>query len=480
MRKQILVASLTFTLLAILQPLSNFLLLPIYTNNFTIQEYATFSILNNLSAFFIIFSGLGIVNAVTAFYPVFKNDQQTLNEYFSNIMLFIFYSSAILFLFLVIFGEAIFKMIFKTDIQFYPLGILCTFYSLITNVSTGYLLFLKMEKNTSRYFFIMIVIFFFNTFLQYYFIVFLHTGAKGAWIARCITSIISILLIFIYHFKYIFLKLNYKKFIIPSLKYSIPIIPSAILGWVTSYGDRFLIERFVDLKSLGIYSFLLTISSLTETVYLALGAALQPFIFDFFIEKNANKISSLYSFFIIITICLSAGVTMIGSNLNLIVKNNTYLEAVPYLSIMIVGFCIASLSFMYNLQIIYAQKSKYFLYQSSFILPLNIILNLIMIPIIGIWGAVIATFLTKLTISITSKHYAEKSFHIGTSWRYIIPIIIYTFLSLIGLFLGYMDIVPYNLFSIFQFVTILSLSSIMYYKKIKVLLLDLRQKIKFN
>jgi O-antigen/teichoic acid export membrane protein len=101
MRKQILVATLSFTVLALLQPLSNFILLPVYTNNFTIEEYATFSILNNLSAFFAIFSGLGIVNAVTAFYPVFKNNQKALNEYFSNIMLFIFYSSSILFIFLI-------------------------------------------------------------------------------------------------------------------------------------------------------------------------------------------------------------------------------------------------------------------------------------------------------------------------------------------------------------------------------------------
>jgi O-antigen/teichoic acid export membrane protein len=357
---------------------------------------------------------------------------------------------------------------------------LCSFCSLITNVSTGYLLFIKMEKNTGRYSFIMVIVFLLNTLLQYYFIVFLKLGAKGAWIARCITAVISLLIIITYHYKYLFVKLNFKKFILPSLRYSMPFIPSAILAWVTSYGDRFVIERFVNLKSLGIYSFLLTISSLTETIYLAIGAALQPFIFDFYVEKDFLKISSLYTFFIVLTICLGAGVTMLGSNLDLIVKNTTYLEAVPYLSIMIVGFCIASLSFIFNLQTIYAHKSKYFLYQSIFILPINIILNLILIPRMGVWGAVIATFVTKLAIALSSRYYAEKSFFVSSNWGYLLPILIYTLLSLMGLFLGYTGYVPFNVSSIFQFVFILALSSVMYYKKIKVLFSQLRQKTKFT
>ncbi|MEO8886363.1 MAG: lipopolysaccharide biosynthesis protein [Mucilaginibacter sp.] len=470
MKKQIFIATISYTLLGVLQPLSNLILLPVYTSNFTIQEYATFSILNNLSSFFTILSGLSIIHAIMAFYTSYKGDAKVLNKYIANVLSFTLYFSAPILLLSFIFGNAIFKVIFKSPINFYPAGLLCVFYGLITNVSTGYLFFLKYEKKSNIYAVISAALFIINTFLQYYFINILKTGVNGAWSARCITAILSVVIVFCFHFRYLSFRLNFKKYILPSLRFSIPLIPASFLGWITTYGDRFIIERFVNLRSLGIYSILLTLSSLIEMIYLALGAALQPFIFDFYLEKNLKKTALLYGIFITITVCFGSGLLLLGSNLDLLIKKEVYLEATPYLSVMIIGYFFASISYLFNLQVIYIQKSKYFVYQSMLILPINIMCNIILIPVLDIWGAVLATVITKIVMSLSSIYYAEKYFSVKPGWKFLSPVLFFIVLALFFLTICLMGYITFKIASIIQFIIVLTGVSALNYSKIQTIL----------
>jgi len=478
MKKQIALATLIYTALATLQPLSNFILIPVYTNYLSVEDYATFSILNNLSAFFAIISGLNIVNATMAFYTSFKDDKQGLNIYISNVMTFTLYFSIIFLILMLVLGDTFFKIIFKSPIPFYPSGFLCVFYGLIMNVSTGYLFFLKYEKMVWRYAIISVALFIINTISQYYFIAVLKMGSEGAWIARCLTASMAILIVTFYHFKYFSFKLDYKKYIKPSLKYAVPMIPAAFLGWVTTYGDRFIIERFVNLRSLGIYSFLLTISSLTEMIYLAFGAALQPFIFDFYVEENKKKVHMLYRFFVMITVCFGSALVLIGSNMDIIIKKQVFLEAMPYLAVMTVGYAAAGVSYLFNLQIIYKQKSKYFLHQSAFILPFNIILNLILIQLMDVWGAVLATVLTKIVMAICSRHYAEKSIKINPGWSLLLPLGIFSLLTVIFLIAGLNGYIPFKISSVIQFLIIITLVFLGYKNEIRMISSQFMQKYK--
>lgn len=470
MKKQIFIATVSYTLLGVLQPLSNLLLLPVYTSNFSIEEYATFSILNNLSTFFTILSGLSIIHAIMAFYASYKSDLKALNRYITNVLGFTFYFSVPLLLVSFIFGNTIFKFIFKSPINFYPAGLLCVFYGLVTNVSTGYLFFLKYEKKSNIYAVISVALFVINTLLQYYFINILKGGVSGAWSARCITAVVSVLIVFGFHFKHLSFKLDYKKYILPSLRFSIPLIPASFLGWVTTYGDRFLIERFVNLRSLGIYSILLTISSLIEMIYLALGAALQPFIFDFYLEKDFKKIALLYSVFVTIAVCFGSGLLLVGSNLDLIIKKEIYLEATPYLPVMITGYLFAGVSYLFNLQTIFIQKSKYFVYQSLLILPINITLNLLLIPVLDIWGAVLATVITKIVMSLSSAYYAENAFSVKPGWKFLSPLFFFIAISFIFVILCLRRNLSFKTASVMQFILTLTFLSAVYYSKLQTLL----------
>jgi O-antigen/teichoic acid export membrane protein len=466
MKKQILFASIVYTTLSVLQPLSNFILLPVYTKYFSESQYGTFSILNNLNIFFTILGGLSIVHAIIAFYTSYNDNKHELNRYVGNVLAFATYFNLGLLLLTSLCGNLLFGLIFKEHIEFFPNGVLTVSYGLLTNVTMGYLFFLKYEKNVSRFALLSLAQFVLNTVVQYVFIVYLDMGITGALTARVLVSFACFILVILYHYKYIFLRIDFSRFIKPSLRYSINTIPSSVIAWLCSYGDRFLIERFIDMKSLGVYSFLSTISSLTEMGFLALGAALQPFIFDFFKAGDNKKAQHLYRVFLLLTACLVSAIILLGSNLDLLVKNKGYLEMVKYLTVMTVGYFFSSITYLFSLQIIYAKKSRYFIYFSIIVLCTNLSLNAVLLPLYGIWGAVISSALTKLIGALTSLYFANRSYAFSFDKRNYVMLSVLIAVMLFFWWLGSINYLSYNITSILQFLATIILIAAVYRKLI--------------
>jgi O-antigen/teichoic acid export membrane protein len=468
MKKQILIASIVYTTLSVLQPFSNFILLPVYTKFFTESQYGTFSILNNLNVFFTIIGGLSIVHAIIAFYTSYDNNTQekALNLYVGNVLSFTIYFNIGLLLLTCLTGNLLFAVIFREHINFFPNGLLTVTYGLLTNVITGYLFFLKYERNISRFTLISLIQFVLNTLLQYFFIVHLKMGVTGALKARALVALFCFLIVVCYHYKYIFARLDFTRFIKPSLKYSINTIPSSVISWLCSYGDRFLIERFIDLKSLGVYSFLSTISSLAEMGFLALGSALQPFIFDFFKLTDKHKIQHLYRLFLLLSTCIASSIILVGSNLDLMVQNKGYLEMVKYLPVMTIGYIFSAISYLFNLQVIYAKKSHYFIFLGIIVLCSNLSLNAFLIPLYGIWGAVISSTLTKLIGAATSLYFASKSYSISFEKSNFLILLMLILIMLLLWWLATVHYLSFSISSMLQFIVIAGLIGIIYRKLI--------------
>ena len=110
---------LVFSILSILQPASNFLLLPVYTKYLSVQQYGYFSILNNVSYFFTIISGLNIVTAIVAFYKSYK-EHNSLRKFVGDVITFCIYFNILLLIVLALFGDRFSGLLFKEKILYFP------------------------------------------------------------------------------------------------------------------------------------------------------------------------------------------------------------------------------------------------------------------------------------------------------------------------------------------------------------------------
>jgi O-antigen/teichoic acid export membrane protein len=208
-----------------------------------------------------------------------------------------------------------------------------------------------------------------------------------------------ILLIFILFFIYS----NSKNKIIPIknsseiLLFGILLVPHGLSQWIMSSSDRLLIELFLNTEILGIYTIGYLIASILMLINSGISLSLPQQMI-----KNYTKWKEMeydvfwvkkYSFATIILLILLVIFFIIDNKYLFIIKYYTcemYLTfSFAYIGITILGFY-----YFYANYLFYFKKSKVISIQTFLAASINVILTIILINIIGVIGAAIATMIS--------------------------------------------------------------------------------------
>ena len=190
-----------------------------------------------------------------------------------------------------------------------------------------------------------------------------------------------------------------KKLFKEMLRYSAPLIPTYILWWITSASDRLFVKHFCGDSVNGIYAAANKIPALlmmfTTLFYQAWQMSAIENRDDAGLSKFYSKIYGAYSSLLMIA---AAGVIMLVKPLTYILvdndpeKNFTFAyHYTPILVIAMVFQCLCQFtSSVYNVR----KRSVNSLYTSLIAASVNLILNILLIPDYGPYGAAIATALS--------------------------------------------------------------------------------------
>lgn len=394
------------------QSLVNFALLPVFTTFLNPSSYGYLAILSNISLFFSIVSGLNISSAVAAYYKNFKSPEE-LKFFIGNALSFSFIFNTVLIGVLCLFGDAFTSFIFKEKIEFFPDVFLAIASGLFSNLFVLFGYYLRYDKQVFRLAILSVTQMIFLGGSQVLSLYLTDSGVRGLLYMRFITALLMVVSIFLIHRKYCFRPIQFKLNLKKPLKYSILTGPALLILWLTTYGDRFFLERFLDLETVGKYSFLVTICSIAEIVISTLNLAFQPYIYDRF-AVNSDYAKNFYAAFITLCVLSFSGLIILCSNIDLFVQNDEFLETSPFIIPMIASFVFSAATNLYALQITYAQKGNYYLFLSFLVLITNTVLNFSLIPGAGITGAIIANFTTKLVMCSLFLYFSQKAFFTNT------------------------------------------------------------------
>lgn len=132
-------------------------------------------------------------------------------------------------------------------------------------------------------------------------------------------------------------------------------------------------------------------------------------------SKNFEKLKKILGFLMIASLIFSIPFVIVGNFyakevLSIYTKSEGVLrEAIKYFQISNFTFPIAGIGFALSMQLRVLQKSKYAFYASILGLFTNIFGNLLLIPIIGVRGAAIATILARLISAIYMVYAIKKN-----------------------------------------------------------------------
>ena len=181
-------------------------------------------------------------------------------------------------------------------------------------------------------------------------------------------------------------------------------IVSSLLVTVFSQTDRIMLKLMIDSEATGIYSAAATCAGMTSFIFAAIIDSMRPVIFQ--VAKDEDKtlfhkrMTELYSVIIYFSLIQCVVITLLSPIIIKIMYGEEFAASVNALRIVVWFTTFSYLGSVRNVWMLAENKQKYlWIINLSGALG-NVILNLILIPIMGLNGAAVASLCTQIFANV--------------------------------------------------------------------------------
>ena len=182
------------------------------------------------------------------------------------------------------------------------------------------------------------------------------------------------------------------------LAFSLPLIPFTLSWWLVSSGDRYVIGYFLGASSVGIYSASYTLGNLISFLYAPIALVLFPAITNLYENNNIHEVKMhlkyTLKFFLMIAIPSLFGLTILSKSLLGILTTSEFMGAYTVVPIVALGALLFSMSILFSDILMLFKKTRIISLAFGSSALINLVMNIFLVPLIGILGAAIATLVT--------------------------------------------------------------------------------------
>ena len=246
------------------------------------------------------------------------------------------------------------------------------------------------------------------------FLVVFKLGINGYLLAYIIAETVTIFLCMFFGIKDYRIKLSKpdKELIKQMVKFSVFLIPNALMWWIINSMDRFMIVPFFGTEANGIYAvsakiptILVTITSIFNQAWMYSAIKEEK---DKDINNNSDYTSNIYNvLFKFITLSSTLLIIILKPLLRIYVGKE-FFSAWMYTPPLLVGSVFLTLGTFLSNEYTVHKDSKGFLRSASVGAIVNLVLNFMLMPIMGVLGAAIATCISYITVFIYRAYDIRK------------------------------------------------------------------------
>jgi len=389
----------------IIPRLIGFIALPILTRYLTPSDYGIVNYVNTLNTFLLALGFLSVNTYFLVYYYRCKTHAEQ-KKLLGNLSAFIILLNVVIVIVLLFFGKYFFNAL-GSNIDFYPyivIAIFTNFFNLFSVLPAA--LFRVLEKpmpltilNVSRG----VITFVLTLVLVIYF----DYTALGVLYANLVVNFIFAFL-FLYMVRHhITWNLNFKQ-IKTVLAFTLPLVPGSIAYYLTTISDRILIDKYLSLNDLGIYSIAASIALILNIFSFGAYKAFEPYIFknwggENFIKIFENIRNSFVYVLLIGVLCLS----VFSKEFFILMTDVKFHGAYFYVPMIIIGVYSSSLSMLYGTIITAKGKTKINSLISIIGASISVTLNIIFLPKYGLLTAALVSSLAMTVMLLTYIWYAK-------------------------------------------------------------------------
>ena len=405
--------------------LGSLILLPILTKNLSLEDYSIWAQIQVTIGFFVPLATLGLASASDVFLAGEKEKEKVSKGFFS-IFIIVCFSSLLLSIIFFILSESLAIAIFGGSKSGHFVKLASSLIFLGGINATMDMFFATFQKIKIRSSLILI-----ETIFQIILIVSVLSagfGLNGAIISLIIVKIILFIIKLLLVNSQI--KIGFPNLMLMRdyLIFSMPLIPAILSTWTYNLSDRYIIGYFLDIGNVGIYSASYGLGNMVSLFYGPISIIFLPTLSKLYRDKKNDEIIShfnnLSKLYLMLAIPSMFGLSILSKKLLIALTTSDFTDGFVVIPIIAMGTILFNYgSINANILILHKQTKKFALI-TLFSAIINLILNIVLVPMVGIIGAAFATLMTFVFYFIMNGMLSFKLLNLNIDFKFIFKSII--------------------------------------------------------
>lgn len=400
-----------------------FFFIPLYTHYLSVFEVGIIVLLELLEVLYIASAPLGIFSALWRFFNPEKKAGRE-KEFISSNILFILAVNVVLCTVLFLSASFISEVYLSAP----DLTGLVKVHSLVLFMGlsrTVLFTLFRIYEQAFRFITFAFIDFSLLILITLYFVIVLDLGLRGVIYAKAITGSLA----FIFALFYILKQFGvhyFHKYVVRSLRFGFPLMFNAISLLVLSTSDRFFIKEIISVEASGIYGISYKFGMILNMLFVVpLVQAWHPILYRL---ENAPEQKITYQkialYYVQIGSLLMLAVVVASKYLLKLTTTTEYHSGIIIVPWIAFSYLLFGLQNFFKAGALIHNKTIQITQYGLLAAVLNIILNMVMIPVFGILGAAIATTLSYFVMMVLTLRLSQKHLHINWLWKKMIPVIL--------------------------------------------------------
>jgi O-antigen/teichoic acid export membrane protein len=404
----------------VISTLGALFLLPVITKTLGSYDYGIWSQINVTVSLLTPFALMGLSMSIIRFLSAEK-DVNIIRESFYSVLFFVALTGMLISTLVFIISDWLASFLFQ-DINtsyFLKIGSFLIFFSALNQITMFYF---RIFRQTSKYAFLSI----FNSFSTLVLVLILAKMGFGlfaiiiaALVVQTLVTMVGILLVS----SQIGFSIPKFTYLHSHLKYGLPLTPNSAIRWITDSSDKFILGFFMGLNAVGIYAAAYAIGNVISFLISPIQLILFPALSKAYDLENFHEVTGYleYSlkYFLLFAIPSAFGISVLAKPILRIMTTAEFASGgivIPFVAFGIIFNGVYQISI--NVTHI-VKKTQYNIVFLSIGAISNLLLNFILIPIFGLIGAAVSTFIAYFLMCAVSVFFSQKYIQFNIDWLFI-------------------------------------------------------------
>jgi O-antigen/teichoic acid export membrane protein len=403
---------------------ASLVMLPIYTRYLTPSDYGAAELLTTSIDVIGMIVGLGIIGAIFKCYA----DVETLDEkrkVISTSLLMLMVLTLAAMLLGIAFAEPIAGLVFGDRTYSKYFHVIFVTYFVQQGLVSVPLMYIRAIDRPKLFVLIGVIKLAIQIILNLYFLEVLELGLMGILLSSLIGEAIIGGYLLVYSVRHIGFRFS-RVYAESIIKLGHPLVITSLSSFVLLYSDRYFLRSYFDLNTLGIYALAYKFGFLLAVLAVVpFQSAWEPQRYRIAKQENGKTVfKRVFLYFNIVVISISVSIVLFVGDVIKIIATPAFWPAVGLVPFVVINAVLQSWTFFCDYGLYHAHRTGRIASSSVIAAAIVVVLNFVLIPVWGVYGAVLATFgafLVRFGMLFTGS---QSYFPIDYGWSKVISLLL--------------------------------------------------------